>query len=105
MNDDLEPTYGGRTLVQIEESGEDLSLYDDCDNDSTDLIARLVASDPNMRPEYEQVQSHPFFNGIDWKPIEQFMSDGVIHPLQYMEHSHFAYFLKHSEFPNYRIQF
>jgi serine/threonine protein kinase len=41
----------------------------DHDPDLIDLLTKLLDKDPSKRPDLDDIFTHPFFSGIDWKSL------------------------------------
>lgn len=38
-------------------------------DNARDLLEQLLQLQPELRLDYEQLQMHPFFEGIDWQAV------------------------------------
>ncbi|KAI1792238.1 kinase-like domain-containing protein [Ganoderma leucocontextum] len=47
----------------------ELIVDDRLSENAHDLLSMLLEKDPNQRPGWDAVKSHPWFNGIDWESV------------------------------------
>ena len=44
-------------------------IPEDADPIVADIILKLLTKDPEMRPKFSELKSHPFFEGLDWQKV------------------------------------
>ena len=60
----------------IYEWPEDCEVSDEC----KDLIHQLLCPDPNQRPQFEQIEQHPFYSDIQWKTLFEESREDIFVP-------------------------